>query len=127
MGAPDREPPEDILAMQLRALRASHAKIVREPLRRIACLDDAPAGAVLLDLAPGEIVHVAEVAVMPFAQRRGVGTALLHDAISLAEGRALELSVDQANAPALALYERHGFREVAADPVRFRMRRPAAA
>nr|HEX4317105.1 ribosomal protein S18-alanine N-acetyltransferase [Kofleriaceae bacterium] len=65
-------------------------------------------------LVAGE-VHVLAIASHPDHRRRGVGAALL--AHALAEGRAggavtATLEVRRGNAPAIALYERHGFRTV---------------
>ena len=58
---------------------------------------------------------IDNVAVAPAYRRRGIGDALVADA--LARGRALGLAfitleVRASNAPAIALYERHGFRQV---------------
>jgi RimJ/RimL family protein N-acetyltransferase len=60
--------------------------------------------------------HVADVGLMVAAghRRRGVGTALLERAIEWAREhgvRKLELHVFPHNEPAIALYERFGFRE----------------
>ncbi len=56
-----------------------------------------------------------EMFVHPSTRRRGVGDALLSEAVRRAEAdprlRKLSLAVFADNAPALALYARHGFRE----------------
>jgi ribosomal protein S18 acetylase RimI-like enzyme len=116
-----------IVAVQLRALRQSHAALLRAPRRRLAEVEGRPAGAALLDLAPGPFALVAEIAVLPDARRRGVASALLGDAVTLAGGRPVHLHVDRANAPARALYERFGFREHTGDARRLTLRRPADA
>ena len=57
-------------------------------------------------------LHITKLVVAPAARRRGVGTALLAAALALARrGRAqvCTLHVDEANAPARALYLAMGF------------------
>lgn len=57
-------------------------------------------------------LHVQKLVVTPALRRKGVGTALLAHAVQLARtGRAqvCTLNVDEANAPARALYESMGF------------------
>jgi ribosomal protein S18 acetylase RimI-like enzyme len=58
--------------------------------------------------------HVAQLAVVPEARNQGIGTALLAralDGLQAAACRATHLAVDARNQPALALYQRLGFRE----------------
>ena len=58
----------------------------------------------------------ASVYVDPSAQRRGLGTRLLSllcDEARKREMHALVASIDSENLPSIALFERHGFREVA--------------
>jgi len=58
------------------------------------------------------------IAVVPNARGKGVGTALLEALLERARGDGypgISLSVDRANAGAMELYERHGFRRVAED------------
>lgn len=58
-------------------------------------------------------VGLVGMGVRDTARRRGVGTALLRAVLDLADNwldlRRLELTVFVDNAPAIALYERHGF------------------
>jgi ribosomal protein S18 acetylase RimI-like enzyme len=57
---------------------------------------------------------VADIAVAPGVQRRGVGAALLRAAEDYAAGQGLPylaLSVSSFNAPALRLYQRLGYQE----------------
>ncbi len=59
--------------------------------------------------------EILTIAVAAAARNRGVGRALMIDAIShLAQlqARSMFLEVEQANLPAIALYSRLGFREV---------------
>lgn len=58
---------------------------------------------------------VDNIAVLPAYRRRGVAEALLADALAKARESGLAhiyLEVRASNAPARALYEKHGFREV---------------
>jgi RimJ/RimL family protein N-acetyltransferase len=60
--------------------------------------------------------HVAELGLMvaATARRRGVGSALIEEAVKWARGLGivkLELTVFPHNAPAIALYRKLGFRE----------------
>ncbi len=66
-------------------------------------------------IVPTAELHVLSIATHPDHRRRGVGAALL--AYSLDEARRsgsvlATLEVRRANRPAVALYERHGFRTV---------------
>jgi GNAT superfamily N-acetyltransferase len=55
---------------------------------------------------------IDQLYVDPDFSRRGIGTALLEQAIALAAGRAIRLYSFQANSTARAFYERHGFRAI---------------
>lgn len=64
-------------------------------------------------------LQLMNIAVDPERQRRGYGTALLHDVmrVARAEGMtAISLEVRRTNGPALRLYERHGFQHVGIRP-----------
>jgi ribosomal protein S18 acetylase RimI-like enzyme len=52
--------------------------------------------------------HVDQLYVDPSHQRRGIGSALLGEALKAAPGR-ITLDVFEENAPARAFYEKHGF------------------
>ena len=59
--------------------------------------------------------YISNVAVSPEARRRGIGDALISEVLLRAEEKALSfvtLEVRQSNAPAAALYEKHGFTAV---------------
>ena len=66
-------------------------------------------GAVGLEHLPEELL-IARLFVAPSAFRRGVGTALVRKALEEAGGRRVRVGTAALNAPALALYERLGFR-----------------
>ncbi len=74
---------------------------VREDGRLVAAIEIDPDGA--------ERPNVDALVVHPDAFRRGLGTALLWHAIGAWGARGLTVSTGERNAPALALYARHGF------------------
>ena len=65
-------------------------------------------GAVGLEHGEDEMV-IARLFVAPAAFRRGVGSALVEHALARARGRRVRVGTGARNAPALGLYERHGF------------------
>jgi ribosomal protein S18 acetylase RimI-like enzyme len=69
-------------------------------------------GAVGLENVSDEELLIARLFVAPSAVRRGVGTALVQHALAQAGGRRVRVGTAAANAPAIALYERLGFRQV---------------
>jgi [ribosomal protein S18]-alanine N-acetyltransferase len=82
-----------------------------------------PSGVCLAALERGELVgflicsryadvfHLMNIAVDPAAQRRGYASAMLEEMLELAgRDQAFTLEVRTSNAPAIALYERFGFR-----------------
>jgi ribosomal protein S18 acetylase RimI-like enzyme len=66
-------------------------------------------GAVGLEHSADELL-IARLFVAPRAFRRGVGTALARHALEQAGGRRVRVGTAARNTPALALYERLGFR-----------------
>jgi ribosomal-protein-alanine N-acetyltransferase len=64
-------------------------------------------------------VHVLNVGTAPEARRRGVGRALMDQAVALGRrkgARLATLEVRRSNAPAIALYHSLGYREVGVRP-----------
>jgi ribosomal-protein-alanine N-acetyltransferase len=58
-----------------------------------------------------DVWHLMNIAIDPPARRRGIATALLEEMIARAGGdAAYTLEVRPSNSPAIALYERFGFR-----------------
>ena len=55
---------------------------------------------------------IARLFVAPAAFRRGIGSALVAQALARADGRRVRVGTGARNAPALALYERFGFRRL---------------
>lgn len=78
----------------------------------VIVVDGREAGRLYLWEGPKEI-RVVDVALLPEARRGGVGTGLLRDvqARAATAGKAVTIHVEKVN-PALALYERLGFRLV---------------
>ena len=86
---------------------------------RIAMDGSAPAGFLHLRIA-GDEAEVVMIATHPSAQRRGIATALLEDAVASLDGRTLFLEVAESNRAARALYARFGFRQVGRRPGYYR-------
>jgi ribosomal protein S18 acetylase RimI-like enzyme len=72
---------------------------------------DALVGVVGLEHGEDEMV-IARLYVAPACFRRGVGSALVEHALAQAGGRSVRVGTGARNAPALALYERFGFRRL---------------
>ena len=73
---------------------------------------DALVGVVGLEHGEVEMV-IARLFVAPACFRRGVGSALVAQALAQAGGRRVRVGTGARNAPALALYARFGFRRLA--------------
>ena len=72
---------------------------------------DALVGVVGLEHGEDEMV-IARLFVAPAVFRRGVGSALVAQALAQADGRRVRVGTGARNAPALALYARFGFRRL---------------
>jgi len=68
-------------------------------------------GVVGLEHGEDEVI-IARLFVAPACFRRGVGSALVAHALAQAAGRRVRVGTGARNAPALALYERFGFRRL---------------
>jgi ribosomal protein S18 acetylase RimI-like enzyme len=68
-------------------------------------------GVVGLEHHADELV-IARLFVAPAAFRRGIGSALVAQALARADGRRVRVGTGARNLPALALYERFGFRRL---------------
>ena len=90
----------------------------------VVLVDGELAGMMEAYLGPGDTFYISRVEVSPSRQNRGVGTALMRQLLERARRSgavAVELHVLHLNR-ARVLYERLGFRVVADDPPKFRMR-----
>ena len=105
------------------------ARLTEVPFTAIAAIGDRDVGTVSAT-QPNEAGYVLLISmwVAPDARGTGVGDALVDAVVAWASeaGNSVELDVREANAPAITLYERHGFRDAGAidgDPPERRMRR----
>lgn len=62
-------------------------------------------------------VEIDKVMVSPTAMRRGIASTLLGQVLDRASGREVLVATGRANAPAVALYGKHGFRAEAEEHV----------
>jgi len=102
------------------------ARLIADPaILGVAALD--PAGGALRGFALARLAadeaEILTIAVEPSCRGRGVGRALMADALrqaAYAGARAMFLEVDGENRPALALYRRLGFAKVGERPGYYR-------
>jgi ribosomal protein S18 acetylase RimI-like enzyme len=90
----------------------------------IVLIDGRPAGVIQAHSAAADTFYISTVEVIPEVQNHGVGTALLQHTLERARqsgASAVELNVLELNR-ARELYERLGFRVVAKEPPKLRMR-----
>jgi ribosomal-protein-alanine N-acetyltransferase len=98
--------------------RSSFTALLERPRVYFAVAVDRATGAVLGHVVAWFVVdesELANLAVLPAARNRGIGSLLLNSAlVAAAERGSLEmyLEVRASNAPAIALYTSHGFAEV---------------
>lgn len=92
----------------------------------VVVVDGRPAGRFYVDRGPGEL-RVLDVALLPMARGRGIGTRLLRDLLAEADaaGVPVRLHVETFN-PARRLYERLGFTAAGQSGVHVLMERPCA-
>jgi ribosomal protein S18 acetylase RimI-like enzyme len=82
-------------------------------MRFFVTLEDQVLGVLALQ-EKDEALYISVLAVSPFFRKTGVATYMLDYAAAIAnklDKAALELSVSKANAPALSLYLKYGFRK----------------
>jgi ribosomal protein S18 acetylase RimI-like enzyme len=108
----DRAAEEAFLRVQLAAQSAAYERYTGRS-NRLVVVDGEPVGR--LDVARGEReIVVLDISLLPEHRGRGIGTALLRDVLAeaAAAGKRVRIHVERSN-PALRLYRRLGFREVA--------------
>lgn len=106
----------ELLALQYAAMRADYGRRYPGAEHAVVVADGVPAGHLLVHRSADEI-RLVDVALVPAARDRGLGTALLRalQAEAAATTRPLRLTVDAHN-PALRLYRRLGFSVTDAAP-----------
>lgn len=104
---------DQILRMQFTAQRRSYREQHPAIVERFILRDGVPVGWLMIDDG-GAALRCIDLAVVPAERRKGVagGTLRALQEEAAATDRAVVLSVLRMNAPALALYERLGFRPV---------------
>lgn len=107
-----------LLQQQFKAQqRGFLARFCSPPLERwIVEIDDTAIGRLYLQHTDYDL-RIVDIAILPEAQRQGVGTALLHQVFAVAERekKSVSLSVDASNT-ARWLYERLGFHVISEAP-----------
>jgi ribosomal protein S18 acetylase RimI-like enzyme len=100
---------EAFLRQQFAAQSASYEQYAGRS-HQVVLLDGEPVGRLYLARTDGEIL-IVDIALLPEHRGRGIGTALLRDVLAEADadGKRVTIHVERLN-PALALYERLGFR-----------------
>lgn len=90
-------------------LRESRTQLERSPDRLLAFLRAERVVGALTFAVTGQHLEITRLVVDPAAHRQGIASALLDVLSQRHSGTDFVVSTAQANAPALALYRRHGF------------------
>ncbi len=107
---------------------ASVTEELTGPRRRAWVAEDAEVVGYAVSSHAGDVVDLQRVAVSPSARGRGVGSTLVTTLLDAARSDGADrvlLEVADDNAPALALYARHGFAEIDRRPAYYRDGRDA--
>lgn len=107
--------PEGARKLLLSIVQGRHGPFLPE-LSAVCQVDGAIAGFVLCSLLADGSVLVLDIAVADACRRRGVGTRLIEHLVSqcaVQNRRQVVLAVTAGNTPAIRLYQKTGFREVA--------------
>jgi GNAT superfamily N-acetyltransferase len=112
-GGLDPETLATVREMQFIARRRDRAARYPEADEQLIVLDGRPVGAVLIDRSSARIL-IIDLALIPTARHRGIGTSILAMLVEEAARRGLPLraTTQSTNAPARQLYTRAGFREL---------------
>ena len=102
--------PEPILRQQALAQQIGHRTDFPHAMRRIVALGGADIGHVVIDWSDRESCYCVDIAILPGAQRGGIGGQLLEAWTEVADrlNRSCSLQVMTDN-PARRIYERMGF------------------
>jgi ribosomal protein S18 acetylase RimI-like enzyme len=108
--------PEPLRQLQFQAQALGYDAQFPGADHQLVLLEGRPVGRLLVHRSPGRI-HLVDIALLPEAQGKGIGTALLQSLQAEAAQKALllSLSVFAAN-PARRLYERLGFAPTVSQP-----------
>lgn len=107
---------EALLDLQHRARETSYRQQFPGAQDRLVVVGGTPVGRLLLAREPGR-TRVVDLALLPQARGRGIGTAVLRGVLEEAQARGWPVTLHvEAGNPARALYERLGFRVVAEQP-----------
>ncbi|WP_202962844.1 GNAT family N-acetyltransferase [Tumebacillus flagellatus] len=106
---------QNFLTMQWNAQRMSYEAQFPDAHHHVLMVNEQPVGRLLVNQTPEEL-HIVDIALLPEARNRGVGSAVLQELQAQARslGVPLKLRVLHTN-PARRLYERLGFRVVHED------------
>lgn len=109
----DEAQKQAFLASQFQAQRHHYRTYIADCAFDVIDQDGAPAGRLYVDARPSRL-HIVDISLMPAWRGRGVGTAILQALKKAAadSGRGLGIMVEKFN-PALRLYRRLGFTDVA--------------
>jgi ribosomal protein S18 acetylase RimI-like enzyme len=113
-----------LLRMQFQAQTASYRAQYPDSLHSIVLLDNARAGRVWVDRAPGQFLLV-DISILPAFQNHGVGAALVSDLIAEATraGAPVQCHVAVTNQGSLRFHQRLGFEIVSQDGVYYELKR----
>ncbi|WP_215408749.1 GNAT family N-acetyltransferase [Janthinobacterium sp. JC611] len=102
---------EQLIAMQRRMQSHGYRQSYPHAAYLLLQHGDTPIGRLVLD-RQGEVLHLVDIAILPAAQGRGAGSAVLRalQAQAGAQQCRIHLAVNKSNAAARALYQRLGFR-----------------
>lgn len=122
--ASDERSHSGLLELQFSASRRARATSFPTAIEQLILLGGAPAGSLITARDPG-VLHLIEIALVPGARGRGIGTIVLRHLLALAddERRTVRAFVYRTNPRAHALYRRLGFTDVAADELMFTIER----
>lgn len=99
-----------LLSLQFRAQTAAYEREYPNATHNIIVFDGEQVGRSIVERRPGSM-RLVDIVLLPAARNRGIGTRLIKDLIAECETQRVPLLLQViATSPALALYERLGFR-----------------